>query len=91
MYIDDVPMSSVMSPEYASAGDAFDLQRIEVLKGPQGTLFGESSQGGTVRYIYNKPNPDEFESTVRMKGMSGADSSSSYRVDALINFPLTEN
>ncbi len=91
VYIDDVPMSSVMSPEYASAGDAFDLQRIEVLKGPQGTLFGESSQGGTVRYIYNKPNPDEFESTVRMKGMSGADSSSSYRVDALINFPFSND
>ena len=89
VYIDDVPMSSVMSPEYASAGDAFDLQRIEVLKGPQGTLFGESSQGGTVRYIYNKPNPDVFESTVRMKGMSGADSSSSYRVDALVNFPFS--
>ena len=89
VYIDDVPMSSVMSPEYASAGDAFDLQRIEVLKGPQGTLFGESSQGGTVRYIYNKPNPDAFESTVRMKGMSGADSSSSYRVDALVNFPFS--
>ena len=91
VYIDDVPMSSEMSPEYASAGDAFDLQRIEVLKGPQGTLFGESSQGGTVRYIYNKPNPDEFESTVRMKGMSGADSSSSYRVDALINFPFSND
>ena len=89
VYIDDVPMSSVMSPEYASAGDAFDLQRIEVLKGPQGTLFGEASQGGTVRYIYNKPNPDEFESTIRMKGMSGADSSSSYRVDALVNFPFS--
>ena len=44
-------------------GVILDLQRVEVLKGPQGTLFGQNSTGGAVNYIANKPT-DEFESGV---------------------------
>src|SRR3546814_1181727 len=39
----------------------FDLQRVEVLRGPQGTLFGAGSEGGTVRYITPQPNLTDFE------------------------------
>ena len=88
IYIDDVPMSSSMSPEYSTAGDTFDLNRVEVLKGPQGTLFGEASQGGTIRYIYNKPNPEKFEAKVRVKYATGDDSGDSTRLDALVNIPF---
>jgi iron complex outermembrane recepter protein len=51
-YLDDVPISlSLFTPDL----DFFDISRVEVLRGPQGTLFGAGSLGGTVRYISNQP------------------------------------
>src|SRR5690242_19041686 len=51
-YLDDVPISlSLFTPDL----DLFDISRVEVLRGPQGTLFGSGSLGGTVRYISNQP------------------------------------
>jgi iron complex outermembrane receptor protein len=51
-YLDDVPISlSLFTPDL----DLFDMSRVEVLRGPQGTLFGAGSLGGTVRYISNQP------------------------------------
>ena len=88
VYLDDVPITSGISGSYGSAGDTFDLNRVEVLKGPQGTLFGEASQGGTIRYIYNKPNTAEYEAKAKVKYATGDDSGDSTRVDALINIPF---
>src|SRR5262249_16475503 len=46
----------------------YDLERVEVLKGPQGTLYGGSSQGGTVRYITPQPSLTDFSGSVRAEG-----------------------
>ena len=52
VYLDDVPISlSLFTPDI----DLFDVSRVEVLRGPQGTLFGSGSLAGTVRYISNQP------------------------------------
>src|SRR5881296_857037 len=51
-YLDEVPVSlSLFTPDL----DLFDVSRVEVLRGPQGTLFGAGSEAGTVRYISNQP------------------------------------
>ena len=58
MYIDESPINTVgLNPDL----HIYDMERIEVLNGPQGTLYGSSAQGGTVRLITNKPQRDEFE------------------------------
>ncbi len=69
---------------------AADLNRVEVLPGPQGTLFGASSQSGTVRLITNKPSTEGFEGHVKAGyGVtSGGDPSNN--VEATINVPLSD-
>jgi iron complex outermembrane recepter protein len=55
VYLDEVPLSFSVLTRHS----AFDLQRLEVLKGPQGTLFGQNATGGAINYIANKPT-DHF-------------------------------
>ncbi|WP_162935729.1 TonB-dependent receptor plug domain-containing protein [Tsuneonella amylolytica] len=61
-YVDGVPQ-----PVYASEFAYLDLQRIEVLRGPQGTLFGRNSQGGAINIITRQPG-DEVEGSARIEG-----------------------
>jgi outer membrane receptor protein involved in Fe transport len=61
VYLDDTVTSlSLFTPDL----DLFDLNRVETLRGPQGTLFGSGSVGGTIRYITNRPSLGEFEGMV---------------------------
>ena len=65
VYLDDSVISlSLFTPDL----DLFDLNRLETLRGPQGTLFGSGSVGGTLRYITNQPDSDGFEA--RSKAIS---------------------
>lgn len=59
VYLDEAPLTFPVLATHA----AFDLERLEVLKGPQGTLFGQNSSGGAINYIAAKPT-DEFEAAV---------------------------
>ena len=68
-----------------------DMQRVEVLEGPQGTLFGGGAEAGAIRYITNKPDLTEFSANVdAMYGVTtgGAPNTS---VDATINIPIIQN
>src|SRR5260370_17233848 len=70
---------------------AADLERIEVLEGPQGTLFGAGAQAGVVRYITNKPKIDVTEGNVNAGYAITAHGDPGSNVDAMINVPLIEN
>lgn len=70
---------------------AADLERIEVLEGPQGTLFGAGAQAGVVRYITNKPKLDVTEGDVNAGYATTAHGDPSTNVDAMINIPLIPN
>jgi iron complex outermembrane recepter protein len=67
---------------------AVDLDRIEVLEGPQGTLFGAGAQAGVVRYITNKPKLDVTEGSVNAGYATTAHGAQSTNLDATINIPL---
>src|SRR4051812_19472417 len=61
IYLDETITSlSLFTPDF----DLFDLNRVETLRGPQGTLFGSGSVGGTIRYITNQPKLETFEGQV---------------------------
>ena len=70
---------------------AADLSRIEVLPGPQGTLYGASSQAGTVRMITNKPAIDETEFSFLATTATTAGGDPSNSVEAVFNFPVIDN
>ena len=67
-----------------------DMERIEVLPGPQGTLYGASSQAGTVRLITNKPVIDEFGASLAAGFSSTSSGEPSDKVEAMINIPVIE-
>jgi iron complex outermembrane recepter protein len=68
-----------------------DLERIEVLEGPQGTLFGAGAQAGVLRYITNKPKLDVTEASVNAGYASTAHGGPSTALDAVLNLPLIEH
>lgn len=90
VYLDDVPLTlgAVVSVPNVRT---FDLQRVEVLKGPQGTLFGAGAMGGAIRYISNKPNTQEFEGQVRLEGSTTERGGENYSIDAAVNIPIVED
>ncbi len=91
IYLNDTPIS--ISARYGGATQPipFDLNRLEVLRGPQGTLYGSSSLGGTIRYIQNKPNLTTFGGFVG-SDLSGTEHGGlNYEESALVNIPIIPN
>ena len=92
-YLDDTPLSvgignAVQPSNYDMDPALFDLDRVEVLRGPQGTLYGASSFGGTVRYITIQPNLNETHVTAKAT-LSGTESGGfNQEVDTLVNQPI---
>ncbi len=69
-----------------------DINRVEVLRGPQGTLYGAGSLGGTLRIMPNKPDPDAMALSIRTSVSTTADADDpNYDLDAMINLPIGEN
>jgi iron complex outermembrane recepter protein len=89
LYLDDVPMAS----SYGSGGAELtttDLKRVEVLRGPQGTLYGAGSEGGTVKYLTNEPNAAALEGSVAVSGSRTA-GSGEYGIEGVLNLPLVQD
>lgn len=88
VYIDDSfvepggIVQTIVEPLY------FDLDRIEVLRGPQGTLFGGSSMGGTVRFITRQPDLDSFAASAGTEASFTEDGGFNYEIDGLLNLPI---
>ncbi|MCX6600569.1 MAG: TonB-dependent receptor [bacterium] len=70
---------------------AADFERIEVLTGPQGTLFGAGAQAGVLRYITNKPKLNELSANVKTGIAGTAHGSTSYNFEGMLNMPLMDD
>jgi iron complex outermembrane recepter protein len=85
LYLDEQPITqSGRNPDPR----LIDVERLEALRGPQGTLYGASSQSGTLRVITNKPDPTEFDAwgDAQISQVDGG--GTGYDVSAMVNFPL---
>src|ERR1044072_524388 len=69
----------------------FDIERVEVLRGPQGTLYGEGSIGGTVRMITPRPDTTALAAKVDTSCQSPEKGSEGYKLNGMVNLPLIEN
>jgi iron complex outermembrane recepter protein len=86
-YIDSVPfgfIKTAISPDL----DAYDLERVEVLRGPQGTLYGASALNGVVRVLTHKPDLDDFELKTRASTSNTDSGAENYRTDTAVNIPI---
>jgi outer membrane receptor protein involved in Fe transport len=87
VYLDESVISlSLFTPDI----DLYDLNRVETLRGPQGTLFGSGSVGGTIRYITNQPDMNHLEGSVEanINLLAGGDIGG--HLKGMINAPLTD-
>src|SRR5579859_556701 len=94
-YLDDIPLSAPASAQNGKVvidPNLYDLNRIEVLRGPQGTLYGAGSMGGTIKLVPNAPNPNEFETSAQaiLGGMHGGNTIDS-TLNAMVNLPMGES
>ena len=64
-YLDEQPITTIQG---SLDIHIYDIERVEMLAGPQGTLYGASSQAGTIRTITNKPDPTKFSASYDLKG-----------------------
>ena len=90
-YFDETPMTAPAATNEGKiviSPDLYDLNRVEVLRGPQGTLYGSGSMGGTIRVIPNAPNPDAFEASAEARFADTDHGGFDHGENAMINLPF---
>jgi outer membrane receptor protein involved in Fe transport len=95
LYYDDTPVVGSAGVTADAGGTTpslrlFDIDRVEVLRGPQGTLYGSSSMAGTVRLIFAKPRLDETEATVTAEGNDVEHGGGGYQTQGMVNVPIID-
>lgn len=95
IYVDEVPYGS--STSFAGAAQLaldvglFDIDRVEILRGPQGTLYGASTMGGLLKYVTRTPDPARFEGGLRSGVSATAHGDTSYDAAASVNAPFADD
>jgi outer membrane receptor protein involved in Fe transport len=90
-YLDETPLTApaaALNGKVTIDPDLFDLSRVEILRGPQGTLYGASSMGGTIKLVTNKPNLTEFQGAAETLLSDTDGGGFNYGGNAMLNLPI---
>ncbi len=90
-YVDETPLSAnavALNGRTVIDPDLFDLNHIEVLRGPQGTLYGSGSMGGTIKLVTNQPKLGVYEGAVNLSLSNTTHGSSNWGGSGMVNLPL---
>lgn len=88
-YLDSAPFAQIRNSPVPDS-NAYDLDRVEVLRGPQGTLYGATSANGVVRVLTKDADLDEFAVKTRATGSGTKDGGENFRGDMALNVPIVE-
>ena len=88
IYFDEIPLSTVL---YNPDLEPFDLERVEVLRGPQGTLYGSGSLAGTIRLISKAPVMNEFEGLIDTGFAAVEHGDVGYSIKGVVNLPIVDD
>lgn len=88
MYLDEEPITTIQGPLDLHM---YDIARVEALPGPQGTLYGASSEAGTLRIITNKPDPSHFSAGYDLQGNMVHNGTAGGIAEGFLNLPLSSN
>jgi iron complex outermembrane receptor protein len=96
LYYDEIPINGLPGGSLDTGASQLDLKlvdvdRIEVLRGPEGTLYGNGSEGGAIRIISNRPVMNKFEGFSEISGSATDRGAPSYAITQMINIPLIED
>lgn len=89
IYLDDLPLTSfsVLTPDMRP----YDIGRVEILRGPQGTLFGSGSLAGAIRYVTNKADPSDYHASLDVEAGKTKGDSNRLRLGGMVNVPLIQD
>src|SRR5580704_406020 len=88
VYLDEQPITTIGG---TLDMHIYDIDRVEVLSGPQGTLYGASSEAGTIRIITNKPDPSGFSASYDVQANTVDHGSEGYTGEGYVNVPISTN
>ncbi len=94
LYVNDVPLAASANSFMGKAAidpDLFDLERVEVLRGPQGTLYGAGSMGGTIRLITTPPSSKGFDAAAQTNVSHTQHGGTNWGTSAMLNLPIKED
>ena len=86
LYLDDMSVSG--NPAYTLDLRPYDMERVEILRGPQGTLYGDGSVGGTIRFITKKPQLESFSGKADITASFTENGDPSQKIQGAVNVPL---
>lgn len=89
-YLDELPFTYIGNTQVPDVR-TYDLERVEILRGPQGTLYGDGSIGGTIRLLTKEPQLDDVQGGVDLVGSSTKDGDGNYAARGMVNLPLKDD